>query len=51
MTEGKNIGTFKGHRGAIQSLCKLDFNIMASGGDDKKIKLWNFDVKLKINKF
>jgi len=24
---------------------------MASGGDDKKIKLWNFDVKLKINKF
>ena len=37
------MGYFSGHKGRIQCLCTVSSNILASGSDDKTIKIWNIE--------
>ena len=44
--------TFRGHRGAITSLCfSNDMKQLASGGEDKCVLVWNFRPQLRAFRF
>lgn len=42
---------FQGHTGKINCLCNVNHHTFASGGDDKKIILWNYETRKKISVF
>lgn len=40
------IQTFKGHSGIIRTIKFLNNNLIATGGEDNKVKIWNLDGQL-----
>ena len=50
MTTGECTETLTGHNGSVWSLLKVTDHQIASGSDDKTIKLWDFRELNNLNK-
>jgi len=42
----QSLTTFKAHNGIIRTIKLINTNIIATGGEDNKVKLWHFDGQL-----
>jgi WD40 repeat protein len=48
----KEVATFKGHSGTIRAIaCTLDGTTMASGGDDKTVRVWDIASGTQLQRF
>ena len=45
----EHMSTLRGHKGSIHSLCGISHKILASGSEDKNIKIWDIEKRVIIS--